>query len=53
MTEQITANCCLGVVCLAWPALWAFVAFNLGKHGALGWWRLIVLRLKAFGGNAQ
>lgn len=53
MTEQITANFCLGLVCLVWPALWAVVGFNVGRHGARGWWRLIVMRLKAWGGNAR
>jgi hypothetical protein len=46
---NITANCFLALLCCGWPGLCAFVAFNLGRHGASGWWRQIVYRLKAFG----
>ena len=48
MNDQLWANCCLGVVCLGWPGLWAFVAWNVARHGVRGWARQIVYRLKTF-----
>lgn len=49
MTDQLIANCCLGWVCLGWPALWAYVAWNVAHHGGRGWLHLIVGRLKSYG----
>jgi len=51
MTEQTTANLCLTAICCLWPGLWAFVAFNVGRHGLRGWWRILLARAKAFGGD--
>lgn len=49
MTETFTANLCLLLTCCVWPSLWAFVAFNVGRHGARGWARQVVIRMKQFG----
>ena len=51
MTEQVTGYLCVSLVCCGWPLLFGYVGFNLGRHGGRGWWRLIVLRLKAWGGS--
>lgn len=50
MTENLTANLCLVWTCVGWPALWAFVFFNVGRHGLRGWARGLMTRAKTWGG---
>jgi hypothetical protein len=50
LTERTIADACLLSICCLWPGIWAVVAFNVGRHGGRGWLRLIVARLKLWGG---
>jgi hypothetical protein len=47
--DELTAQFCLAFVCCGWPLLWAFVAFNVGRHGPRGALRQLVIRMKRFG----
>lgn len=47
MTDNVISSCCLGIICIGWPALWAFVAVNVTRYGWLGWYRRSLERAKA------
>ena len=53
MSDQLTAQCCLGFICIGWPAVWAWAAWNIRGHGLRGWARLIVTRAKNFGPSEE
>lgn len=47
MSNELTSYCCLGLICVGWPALWAFVAVNVTRYGLGGWVRRSIEHAKA------